>query len=259
MSMRLSNIKALFFFFGISIILSLSATDRCSGYIMPAEQLIDFMTKKFSGYKTLAIIQSTLRINDEKEVVFSEQIITKAPDLFHLKMLDQRAERPDPPDMTYRQLLMANSGERIERLLAIMGINLETVSLTRINGIIAYRIGEKGPDSPRLLIEKERFLPLLLVYRLSGDMSGETITVSFQDYREQDKGWFPFEINCSMSDRVKERYTILTFQANNPVNSSILQPFNLSPDSGHTVEDRPLDVEEERLRKIIKAFEEKYQ
>ena len=248
----------LFFFFGLVITLSLLGPERSSGYIMPAEQLIDFMTKAFSDFKTITITQSTLRTENEREVVFTEQITTESPDLFHSRMLDQRAERPDPPDMTYRQLLMSNSRERIEHLLAVMGINLEKVSLTRVEGMIAYRIGEKWPDSPGLLIEKERFLPILLKYRLPGDLTGEMITVRFQDYKKQDKGWFPFEITCSVGDRIKEHYSILTFQANYPVSSSTLKPFDPGPDPGQPGEDGPSDVEEERLRKIIKAFEEKY-
>lgn len=258
MSARSSHAKALFLFLGLFLILSPAAAERCSGYIMPAEQLIEFMTKNFSGFQTLAVIQSTLRIQEEKEVVFTEQVITRSPDLFHLKMLDQRAERSDPPDMAYRQLLMASTGERIERLLSAMGIRLDTVSLTRLEGVIVYRIGDKQPDSPKLLIEKERFLPILLLYRPPGALTGDNLTVRFQDYRKQDKGWFPFEITCTTGDGLKERYTVLTLQAGQPVDSAILKPFNLRPHTDRSAEEGPLDVEEERLRKIIKVFEEKY-
>lgn len=257
MAARLSRIRALFFLPGLFFLFCPAAAERCSGYIMPAEQLLDFMARSFSGFQTLAVTQSTLRIQDDQERVFTEQVLTRSPDLFYLKTLDQRMERPDPPDMSYRQLLMANTGRRIEQLLAGMGIRLDTVSLTRLDGVISYRIGEKRPDGPGLLIEKERFLPLLLIYRPPNALPGDLLTVRFRDYREQDKGWFPFEITCATDGGIEEQYTALTVLSNHPVDSAGLRPFNPQPGAGRPGEES-LDVNDERLQKVIKAFEEKY-
>ena len=101
---------------------------------------------------------------------------------------------PLAPDIFYRQLFMANDREKIERILQPIGIDLTKTSLTRFNGAIAYRIGGKEPDSPKLIIEKKRFLPLLLIYRIPDKDDTEVITVKFEDYQKKDKGWYPFEI-----------------------------------------------------------------
>ena len=46
-----------------------------------------------------------------------------------------------------------------------LGIDTQQVAYTRLEGTVAYRIGEKDPEKPKLLIEKARVLPLLIVYR----------------------------------------------------------------------------------------------
>jgi hypothetical protein len=237
----------------------MASGDICHCYIMPAEQLLDFMAKNFSGFRTVVITQSTLRTDSEGEGVFKEQVLMKSPDFFHLKALDPGSKRPYPHHTSYRQLLIATTGDRIMRLLLKMGLNPHIVAFTRIDGIIAYRIGEKGPETPKLLIEKERFIPLLFVYRAPGNPEGETISVRFLDYRKQDKGWYPFEISVATEDGIKERSTVLSLQINAPVSSSLLEPFRIRPDPAEqTPETGSSDLEDERLRKIIKAFEEKY-
>jgi hypothetical protein len=131
--------------------------------------------------------------------------------------------------MAYRQLLMANTSTRLEQLLSMMGINLEAVSLTRVDGVIAYQIGQKGDHIPKLLIEKERFLPLQLVYRMAGDTSEEIVKVRFQDYRKEGKGWIPYQINYSVDNRIREEYSIQNLQINEQIDSSSLQTFEITP------------------------------
>jgi hypothetical protein len=227
-----SFFKKIFFVLFITLIVN----GNCYGYIMPAEQLLDFMAENFSNFKTMIIVQSTLQTGPESEKIFMEQIQMKSPDLFELKSLDRLAGRTGLPYMAYRQLLMANNRTRLEKLLSMMGINLEAVSLTRVDGVIAYQIGLKGDQSPKLLIEKERFLPLQLVYRMAGDASEEVVTVRFQDYRKEGKGWFPFQISYSVDNRIREEYSIQTLEINIPVYSSSLQTFEINPSQRQTLE-----------------------
>jgi hypothetical protein len=207
----------------------LMVNGNCYGYIMPAEQLLDYMADNFSNFKTMIIVQSTLQTGPESEKILMEQIQLKSPDLFELKSLDRMAGRTGLPYMAYRQLLMANTSTRLEQLLSMMGINLEAVSLTRVDGVIAYQIGLKGDQIPKLLIEKERFLPLQLVYRMAGDTSEEIVTVRFQDYRKEGKGWIPYQINYSVDNRIREEYSIQNLQINEPIDSPSLQTFETTP------------------------------
>jgi len=242
--------------------LSLMPAERCQGYIMPAEQIIAFMAKNFSKFQTLVIIQSTQQEDERYEVgeeSFMEKIWMKSPDLFRAEVPDHPMGRLMEPDMVYRQLLIANSGQRLMELLSRMGINLHSVAFTRIDDIIAYRIGDKEPERPKILIEKDRFLPLLLIYRSSKHSVPETITVHFKDYRKMDQGWYPFEITYSDGRELREDYTIHTLQANVPIDPALFVMPKIRSGPDQATEQVQISTEEERLRQIIQKFEEKYQ
>ena len=232
------------------------------GYIMPAEQIIGFMATNFSKFKTLIITQSTNQGSDgnkEVEKVFKEKIWIKSPDLFRSKIIDEGIERVRVTDNTYRQLLIANNKKRLMRVLGGMGINKESVAFTRIDGLIAYRIGDKEPDRPKILIEKKRFLPLMLIYSLSEDPAGNKIKIRFRDYRKMEQGWYPFEITYSYGNEIIEKYAIHTLNANLPVDLSLFYSSKVQTLPGKAPEKGEDSLEEERLRQIIKTFEEKYQ
>ncbi len=260
MKQRIWSLKSIMVAVAVFICLSFTGGERCHGYVMPAEQLIGFMVRNFSAYETLVITQSTLWRDQDRERVFKEEIWMKSPGLCYAKILDPLEEGIERYDLSFRQLLLSNSRERIEEVLRAMGVNLQAVAYTRIDGVISYRIGDKGPEAPKLLIEKERFLPLLLDYRSPGEGQGEMVSVRFRDYRKQEKGWYPFEIDYSTGKGILEKYTILNFQPNLPVDASLLRPFEIGPRHIEKPGNKTLPgIEEERLRKIIKAFEEKYQ
>ncbi len=254
------------------------------GYVMPAEQILDFMIKNFSGFKTVTLIQSTLQTIDSNEKVFTEQIWLESPDKYSTKTLDRMSGRElFAPDILYRQLFVANSREKIERILLPLGIDLTKTSLTRIDGQIAYRIGDREPDSPKLIIEKKRFLPLLIMYRVPDKPESGLITVKFEDYQREDKKWYPFEITYKQGENLIEKYTIQTFQVNIPIDASILNVFpeyelpempepGLEPATVDPADDlsgeikseskedsENPDIDKDRLKNVIKAFEEQYQ
>jgi hypothetical protein len=249
---------------GILILVSLifMPAEKCQGYIIPADQLISFMAKNFSKFQTLVIIQSTQQKNENDEMgdeSFMERLWMESPDRLRSQVTDHPMGRVEEPDMSYRQVLMANSAQRLEQLLSGMGVNLHSVALTRIDGVISYRIGDKEPEQPKILVEKDRFLPLLLVYKASRPPVLETFTVQFRDYKKVEEGWYPFEIIYTDGKGFKEIYTIHTLKANVPIDPAlfVMPKKELAPEQVSEPEEVP--AEEERLREVIKKFEEKYQ
>ncbi|MGD9039706.1 MAG: hypothetical protein PVH82_08735 [Desulfobacteraceae bacterium] len=236
--------------------------ESCQGYVIPANQLIAFMAKNFSKFQTLVIIQSTQQKDENDDMgdaSFMERVWMESPDRLRSQVTDHPMGRVREPDMSYRQVLMANSAQRLTQLLSSMGVNLHSVALTRIDGIIAYRIGDKEPERPKILVEKDRFLPLLLVYRASRPLVLETITVQFKDYKKMEEGWYPFEIIYTDGQGFKEIYTIHTLKANVPIDPAlfVMPKREFAPEQ--VSEPGEVPAEEERLREIIRKFEEKYQ
>lgn len=203
----------------------LSGSRNTFSYVMPSEQLLGFMIKNFSGYRSVVLMQSTVQTSPDNQKEFSEHISLESPDKYSIRLSDPLEDRGVYPDLTFRQFLIANSRARLEHILLATGIDITRVSYTRIDGKIAYCIGSALPGDPKLLIEKERFIPLLLIYNAPDDSEGMIITVRFKDYRKEKVGWYPFEIEYNAGEDLAEKYTIRAFQFNVPVDSTLLRQF----------------------------------
>ncbi len=258
------NRVKIFLYLAISVIM-LQGT--CAfGYVMPEDQILDFMCNNFKMVRKVSIIHSTLQTAGGNERVFTEQIWLESPDMYSIKPLDRMGNRDQiPPDLIYRQLFVMNSRENLERLLLSIGIDLSQTSLTRLNGVIAMRIGGKEPGSPKLIIEKERFLPLLISYRIPGEE--ELVTVTFKDYQRKEAGWHPYEIIYKKGEGLTEKYTVQSLQENNTKEETqamtrfdeypqpiLPEPENLTP------EQAPDDsaTGTEHLQDILNTYEEQY-
>jgi len=205
-------------------------------YILPSTQIIEFMTNKFGEIHTLKIIQHTKAkdLSEEEERVFGEIIYLKSPHLYRSEIVGQPGKRliihnrartlritngsiiydGESQGLLYRFLLLAQSPRRLSERLKLIGIDLEKVSLTRFEGRIAYLIGEKEEWSPRLLVDKDLFLPLLLRY--------DNVIVHFSDYREfREQTWYPFKIVYSFEDGIEEEYNVKDIIVNPPIDLSL--------------------------------------
>ena len=198
--------------------------DRCLGYVLPSGQLISYMVKNLSEFRTLVITQTTWQKDERNEEgweSYQERIWMESPNLFRSQVLNLPKGRLMKPDTSFRSLLMADSDTWVKGLLTRMGINLNAVGLTRVEETVAYRIGGKDPDAPKIVIEKKRFLPLVLTYSFPGNYGTANITVLFSDYRKIDKGWYPFEITYFDPRGFRENCVIDTLQANVPIDPAV--------------------------------------
>jgi hypothetical protein len=231
-----------------------NVTGRCPAYVLPPDQLIGFMAANFAPFETMVIQQlaEVKTLGDPEQPNAFEEIVTmKSPDLFRAEVLGSEGGQTREMDHRYRRLLIANSESDLKGFLSGMGIDMEKIFFTRVDGVIAYCIGDRDPDSPKILIEKERFLPLLLTYRRLGYAGEDVVRVRFKDYRQVEQGWYPFEITYSSGWKISERYIIQSLRANVPVSPSYFDSPPIQPQ-------KEAPSEEERLRRIIRTFEEKY-
>jgi hypothetical protein len=204
---------------GILAALGLLVPYASQAYVLPAEQIIQFMIANFAKFDTLVITQSTTRMQrgETPERVYEEVLSIKSPNLFHSLVLDSSAEQKRVEDRVFRELLIASSQRRLLPRLSELGIDTQQVAYTRLEGTVAYSIGEKDPKKPKLLIEKARVLPLLMVYQRPDQEAGELIKVRFLDYRKVEQGWVPYEIHYFSGDQWVEKYSVHSVKVNAPL------------------------------------------
>jgi outer membrane lipoprotein-sorting protein len=205
-------------------------------YMLPSAQIIEFMAKKFSTIKTVKIIQIT-KIKDleqKKEDVFGETVYIMSPGLYRSEISSQPSKRLTiqnnkrtlkivdgeitydsmSRDLVHNFLLLANNPERLMGTFKEVGMNIDQVSLTRFDGKAAYQIGENEEESPKILVDKILYVPLLIRY--------DNCIIRFSDYRKlTENSWYPYQIVYSSKDIFVEEYTIKNVTVNPTIDLSL--------------------------------------
>ncbi|MCF8061502.1 MAG: hypothetical protein K9M82_03215 [Deltaproteobacteria bacterium] len=220
---------------------------EAEGYVIPPEQLLEFMAENVAGYDTLGLSwehrSGALEAGEEPAIV---NLWYRSPEDVRVEIRNGRYDpNPGAPGAGLLELFCGNR-HRIERFLARHGLDLQTSAYTRLDGTVAYRIGRNGPAAPVLLLEKSRFIPLLFRYEPDDGRVGETTEILFREYSRAGDGWFPHEILYRAASGVTGVYKVLDLKKNEPL------------PAGFSSSARPATGEEERLERVIRAFEEKY-
>ena len=251
-------------------VLSWVRPGKPGAYIMPAEQLIGLMAANFSKFKTLAITQSTHVFDPQKqgkETILEEKIWLKAPDFYRSELIG----RPDrgrtcdgntvcqpTTNLIYYRLFLANNEKAIMAQLSEMNVNLNSVALTRLNGVITYQIGETDAEHPTLLIEKKRFLPLLFCYGLTANSGSKMVTVQFDDYRKLREGWYPYKVICSTGNEIMESHSIHNLQVNMLIEYPLVRIHEEKRPYIQDVKKEKDPLREKHIRELINILKEKY-
>jgi hypothetical protein len=230
------------------------------GYVPPSQQIVRFMTENFLPIRSLKVVQTVeVGFPDERSHLMVEekmwlkapafyaadrkrfQISSESPGQGSTQLLPRgrlsvqpapHREKQTQPPVVFRRLLMANGGDVMMDVLMQLGVDTGYSGLDRIDGRVAYRIGMPKPESPRLLIEKKTFLPLLLRYEIADEWGQTVWTIRFGDYRRCGEGWYPYEITCSSSNGTIEIYRITSLQVNVPIRRP-LSEITVLPPSQH--------------------------
>ena len=229
------------FLIGLLILLSIVAPSIGHPYILPSTQIIEFMVKKYASVKTLQITQLTkvLDLHREGEMLFGESISLMSPDLYRSEVAGQPGKRiivhnglktlriidgevvhaKQKRAFPFHLLMLAQEPRRLLKGLEELGINLDVVSLTRFEGKVAYLIGNKEDGSPRLLVDKDFFFPLLLQY---GNVA--FFATDFIEVRQ--RLWYPSTIvysytGANIEDYHKEEYSIKDITINPSIDTSV--------------------------------------
>jgi hypothetical protein len=210
-------------------------------YILPSTQIIEFMVKKYASVTTLQMTQLTkaLDLDSARETVFGETIFLMSPDRYRSEVAGQPGKRilvhnrsrtlkiidgevgyaRENRGFLFHFLMLAQDPRHVLKDLEQLGVNLDMVSLARLEGRIAYLIGNKEEGSPRLLVDKDLFIPLLLQYG--------SITFFASDFEElKPKLWYPRSLlhsyaGANIEDYFQEEYRIKDIIVNPSIDASL--------------------------------------
>ena len=231
-------------------------------YVMPPQQILQLVGANFSGFKSQLITQVVEAGINEEGVTsrfVKETLWIRSADDALLVKTEEAVDDRKKWDYGYRLLFLSHNQASFNRILIQLGIDIETVGLERFDGHVAYRIGKKEAGYPKLFIDKDRLLPLFIAY-FPREMGPSRWTgIRFKGYQKTDNGWYPSEINRFEDGQLIERYSVLSLEANKATPPSFFRSsVRDSREDGSMIEgsDSP---EEERLRRIIRSFEEEYQ
>ena len=255
-------------------------------YVMPAEQLVGLMNANFSAIKTMVITQTVSYYDPQlgdKGAVYKRMVWLKSPGFYHSEFIDASSRQiisdsaeaclGNQSDKASYWLLTASNNDSLLLNLERMGINTDTVALTRYEGTIVYCIGEKGLHTPNLLVEKERFLPLALSFTSKTSVNGNMVTVLFQDYREIGGGWHPYKISCFSEPGTRTEYSVLDIKVNTAIDDLFQEGLRNTPSPSlsmrgenggkqspaDTSDKKETSQKEEQLQEIIRMLKKKYQ
>jgi hypothetical protein len=224
-----------------------------AAYVMPPEQLLEFMAENVAGYDTLGLRwEHRSGAGDPTAEPVTETVWYRSPGEVRVRALDGwGGAPPGAPGPGFLELFCGDT-RRTERYLARHGVDLQTSAYTRLDETVAYRIGRDAPSAPLLLLEKARFTPLLFRYEPDDAAVGESTEILFKEYRRVGEGWFPYEILYRAASGVTGVYEVRELRQNEPLAAA---PPPREPPGGAG---RVPAEEEERLERVIRAFEAKY-
>ncbi|MDH3558732.1 MAG: hypothetical protein OES18_23060, partial [Deltaproteobacteria bacterium] len=177
-------------FLGVLLSISVSGNKAAQAYILPPEQIIEYVSKQTAKIYNFHFVVSAESPDPElpETMMRREMVIYAArPDFLRQEMVGEAgsditlvsssrrlsvtaghllAEPPRHEDI-FAILLHANSPQTLETLLASEQVDLSQAHLSRFDKRIAYVIG--GPPgeakSPQFWCDKDKFLPLRLIGR----------------------------------------------------------------------------------------------
>lgn len=215
-------------------------------YVPDGSHLVYLMCGKLHPPKTLKVFQTLVLPDETGQVTLEETLYYGFTDKFrsdvtgidnHKRIFVLSPEgavivsgqavvsEAEPVVYAYKDLLLYRDFGLTREKLKSCGIDVETSSLGRFDGRVAYVVGAAYPDLsvPQLWIDKTSFRPtrLILKYAEGAEKKAETVEVRYRHWRKFQKYWYPMRIEIFVDDRL-DRFMEVTKTDVNPVFSTDL-------------------------------------
>ena len=221
-------------FLGVLLSISVSGNKAAQAYILPPEQIIEYVSKQTAKIYNFHFVVSAESPDPElpETMMRREMVIYAArPDFLRQEMVGEAgsditlvsssrrlsvtaghllAEPPRHEDI-FAILLHANSPQTLETLLASEQVDLSQAHISRFDKRIAYVIG--GPPgeakSPQFWCDKDKFLPLRLIGRRLYHNVADLVDIRFLSYQKVGESiWLPWVIEFYRQDKLFLRLTV---------------------------------------------------
>ncbi|NVL90981.1 MAG: hypothetical protein HWN69_08350 [Desulfobacterales bacterium] len=255
-------------------------------YVLPAEQILGFMVKRFGSARTFVVLQKTVVYDPALEGgmrELDETLYYQYPDRFRhesgtsgagqVRVVGPEgaifvtngkiiAETENPFDR-FKDLLLYRQEEALFERLSQLDVDLDVVSLGRYKETIAYVIGANYPDEsvPQVWIEKKTFRPIRYIVKGAGSKDAALEEIEYTDYVSLGKkGWYPSRILFFQNGRLARMYVLKTFKINPDLPDQLFDIAYLKtvyqPIASTQPSPKPeLDEVEKTIRDFRKTFE----
>ena len=279
-NMNVSKHCVIFVLSGL-VVLTLAAAGRA--YILPPEQILEFMIKHLGPLTTLQISQKTVIYNPSLEEGVQEVDATlyyQYPDRFRYEVTTPEGQEirvvgPDGAVVVqkgkivreresrfdhFKDPLLYRNTELLRRKLSQGEIDFSVVSLGRYRNKISYVIGARYPDEslPQIWIEKDTFRPIRYILTRGDLIDSDSEEVEYTDYTSLGKNkWYPARILFYKNSRLTRMYVLEDFKVNPQVSDKLFDTAHLrSLYQPMAVTKEPLPTSPSELDEVEKAIQD---
>ena len=191
-----------------------------NGYVLHGSHLLELMSKKMGKSKGLLVSQKLIiydSANGEKSLEFAETLSYLFPENFRsdivaentrryhilsnnlsITLIDGQITSEIETDLDYyKDIILYNSRELLEKRLADLGVDCSVSSLGRLDGKVVYIIGSEYPGITvsQLWIDKETFMPVRwMLVPCEIDSREELLDIRYLSWKKIGHVWYPVEI-----------------------------------------------------------------
>jgi hypothetical protein len=212
-------------------------------YVLQGPHILDLMTQKLGGAKTLMVSQiltiygtqgpqSAVELKETLKYVFPEtfrsDIRSDNIETIHVRsdgeavtVVDGRVSaNPETPYNRYKDILLYHSRALLQNRLEQLGVDVSVSSLGRFQGNIAFVLGSEYPDENRhqIWIEKDTLVPLRWILpgkdSENSPNSNDKIEIRYLDWKQIDHHWYPMRIAFYQSDVLAREIRVDTIEVN---------------------------------------------
>jgi hypothetical protein len=204
-------------------------------YVLPGPHLLNLMTSKMGGFRTLMVQQQVTIYNEENQentLVLNEKLRYQAPHRYRCETTSDFSQRilvanknqqiviidgeVDPDGETrfdiYRDILLLRDRQALEEQLVMRGVDVLVSSFGRFQDRIGFVIGAQYPDESvsQVWLDHTTFKPFRWVWVKAGDQNqNHFFEILYSDWRQSGSIWYPFTIELFQEGVMVRRIKVL--------------------------------------------------